>query len=144
VQAVINRVFWEGGRPLLQIENLHALLTGTSLQALPLWLLGSDAVKHRIAEAAPQPSGAVAYEWGLHDLSVRDYTSAVARFEQAERLGLRSPLLGALLTYSLSLTNHADEARKAAAGIQPRTDEEIHFWRWMGQQFDIGPFRSAK
>jgi hypothetical protein len=42
----------EGGRPLQQIEDLHALLTTTPLRTLPLWLLGSDDVKERIAEAS--------------------------------------------------------------------------------------------
>jgi hypothetical protein len=52
--------------------------------------------------------------------------NALAR--RSEPLKLHWPVLRALLTYSFRLKNRADEARKAAAGIQPRTDEETHFW----------------
>ncbi|MBI3401854.1 MAG: spermidine synthase [Acidobacteria bacterium] len=45
VQRIINRALWDGGRPLQQIEDLHLVLTQTTLQTLPLWLLGSDAVR---------------------------------------------------------------------------------------------------
>src|SRR3954452_2034272 len=35
VQRIINRVLWDGGHPLAQIEDLHAVLTGTRLRTLP-------------------------------------------------------------------------------------------------------------
>src|SRR5262249_14505677 len=75
-QRIVNRVFWEGGRPLRQIEDLHDLLTKTPLRTLPLWVLGSDEAKERIAEASGDRTGNAAYARGLRAISVRGYAAA--------------------------------------------------------------------
>ena len=51
IERIINSVLWDGGHALLQIEDLHRLLISTTLQTLPLWIVGSDDVKQRIATA---------------------------------------------------------------------------------------------
>jgi len=83
-QRVLNRMLLEGGGPLRQIEDLHALLTTTMLRTLPLWILGSDEVKQRIAEDSAERTGATEYARGLRALTARDYLRAAAHFSEAE------------------------------------------------------------
>ena len=86
-QAIINRVYWEGGRPLRQIEDLDRVLSTTTLRTLPLWILGSDEVKQQIGEGAASRDGATEYSRGLRALSGRDFGGAAQMFTAAERLG---------------------------------------------------------
>ena len=85
-QRMLNRVFWEGGRPLRQIEHLHWLLTETPLRTLPLWMLGSDETKQAIGEAGDEGSSATAYARGLRALVSRDYRRAAAYLGEAEEV----------------------------------------------------------
>ena len=48
-QRAVNRLLLDGASPLRHIEELDALITGTSLQKLTLWALGSDDVQQGIA-----------------------------------------------------------------------------------------------
>jgi predicted membrane-bound spermidine synthase len=139
VQQVLNRVLWEGGQPLRQIEDLHFLLTKTALKTAPLWLLGSDDVRQSIVERASETGGAVEYARGLHALADRDYSGAVSRFERAEALSLQGPTLRPLLVYALCLDGRIDAARALARGIRPANPDDRHFWSWMGLEFNVGP-----
>ena len=139
VQQVLNRVLWEGGQPLRQIEDLHFLLTKTAFETAPLWLLGSDDVKQSIVERASETDGAIEYARGLHALAYRDYSGAVARFERAEALRLQGPTLRPLLVYALCLDGRIDAARALARGIRPANPDEQHFWSWMGLEFNVSP-----
>src|SRR5439155_8281808 len=58
-QRILNRLMREGANPLRDINDIHALLTGTSLRRLPLWALGSDDVLQEIAETGNDGSGLV-------------------------------------------------------------------------------------
>jgi spermidine synthase len=136
-QRILNRVFREGPRPLLQIEDLHLLLTGTTLRTLPLWLLGSDAVKQRIAEASTVRSAATEYVLGLAALSARDYLRAAAHLGEAERRGAQDAAVRALQVYAMCVSGDTVTARQLAAGAPARTDEERHFWGWMNQTFGV-------
>jgi hypothetical protein len=138
-QRVINRNFWEGGRPLAQIEDLHAVLTQTTLRTLPLWVLGSDDVKERIAEQAKPQTSETEYARGLRALAGRDYNGAATAFLQTEQHGLRAPTIRALLVYSLCLANRIDEARQFVRGLDVHNLDEQHFWEWMGKTFGVRP-----
>ena len=140
-QRVLNSVFWDGGRPLRQIENLHWLLTETPLRTLPLWILGSDDVKERIAWRSNDGTGAAEYARGLTALVARDYLGAASAFADSEQRGLRGDTIRPLRVYALCLAGRLDAARELAQGVQPRGVEERHFWEWLGPRFDIGPFR---
>ena len=142
-QGVINRVFWEGGKPLAQIEDLHAVLTTTSLRTLPLWLLGSDEVKQRIAETKDDGAGGMEYARGLRALAGRDYRGAAASFVRAEQRGLRGPLIRPLLVYALCLGGNIDEASQAARGVEPRDADERHFWGWIKSTFAVSLDKSG-
>jgi predicted membrane-bound spermidine synthase len=139
VQAVVNRVIWEGGRPQRLIEDLDAVLTQTSLPTLPLWMLGSDAVKQRIASHSGDRGGAVEYAKGLERLSARDYAGAASRLALAEQHGLREPEVRALLVYALCRAGNVAGAARLASGIEPRDPDAAHFWTWMHAQFGVGP-----
>ncbi len=131
VQRIINRAQWDGGRPLQQIEDLHLVLTQTKLTTLPLWLLGSDDVKQRIAESSSDRTGPTEYARGVRALSTRDYRRAAAYFSEAERRGFEAATLRPLLVYALCLAGDLDAARQLARGAPARDADEQHFWNWM-------------
>jgi spermidine synthase len=139
-QRTINRIFWEGGRPLRQIEELHALLTRTRLLTLPLWILGTDEVKQTIAGGADEDGSAIDYARGLSALAGRQFPEAAARFADAEARGLDSPILRPLRVYALCAAQRIDDARTLARGVQPKDPDEVHFWSWLGPQCGVGPF----
>ena len=132
-QRMLNRVFWEGGRPLRQIEDLHWLLTETPLRTLPLWMLGSDDVKARIAAGRDDGTGAPLFVRGLTALVTRDYLGAASAFAHAEHRGLRGEPIRPLRVYALCLAGQVDAARQLAPVVQPQADDERHFWEWLGR-----------
>jgi len=136
-QRIVNRVFWEGGKPMRQIEDLHFLLTKTSLRTLPLWCLGSDEAKQRIAETAADAPGATAYARALRAFTGRGYRAASDYLAEAERLGVGGPTVRALHAYALCLAGDLEGARSLARGIQPADADESHFWDWMGSTFQV-------
>jgi spermidine synthase len=137
IQRIVNRVLWEGGQPLQQVEDLHAVLTATSLRTLPLWLLGSDEVKQRIAEGTAERSRETEYARGLRAFSTRDYLGAAAHLGEAERLGLTDATVRALQVYALCLAGDAEAARVLARGVVPRGADQVHFWTWLHATFGI-------
>jgi hypothetical protein len=139
IERIINSVLWDGGHALLQIEDLHRVLISTTLQTLPLWIVGSDDVKQRIAAASTEESPAVEYARGLQALSRRDFASAATSLRRADAQGLQSPLPRALLVYVLCLMDRHQEAQAAASDIRPQNADENHFWSWIGRTFNVGP-----
>jgi spermidine synthase len=139
-QRILNNVFWEGGHPLRQVENLHWLLTETPLRTLPLWILGSDEVKERIAWHVNDGTGAAEYARGLAALVARDYLGAASTFADSDRRGLTGETIRPLRVYALCLAGKLDTARQLAQGTQPRGAEERQFWEWLGRRFGVGPF----
>jgi hypothetical protein len=130
-QRLINRVLWEGGNPLRLIEDLDRVLERTSLRALPLWMLGSDEVKQRIAASIDDGTGGTEYLRGAERLVARDYLGAAALFARSEERGLRAPTVRAMRAYGLTRGGRLDAASLAAKGIEPHGPDEVHFWTWM-------------
>jgi spermidine synthase len=130
-QAAVNRVYWEGARPMARIEDLDAVLTGTTLRTLPLWMLGSDDVKQRIAETSTDTSGAREYARALRALSGRDYTAAVQWLGGAESHGLTGPTIAPLRAYALFKLGQLDVVLLVLAMARPTNDDERHFWEWL-------------
>jgi hypothetical protein len=137
-QRMINRVLWDGGKPLRLVDDLHAVLTRTSLRTLPLWMLGSDAVKQAVAAGGNDGTGNVEYLRGLQLLVSRDYGSAASYFSLAERGGLRIPALRPMLAYALCLAGRLDLADRIATSVAVRDEDERHFWAWMARTFGVG------
>ena len=134
-QGVVNRVFWEGGKPLRLIDDLDRVLTTTTLRTLPLWILGSDDVKQRIARQGDDGTGAVEYARGLQALASRDYMAAATSFADGDRRGFRGATLRPLLAYALYRAGHADAARPLVVRAVPGDDDERHFWQWLSERF---------
>lgn len=131
VQRIVNRVIWEGGNPLRQIEDLHSVLTQTTLRTLPLWILGTDEVKQRIAETSnEQSSGEVLYARALRAMSVRGYRAAAEFLIESERRGFRGKTTRPLLAYALAMAGDKQSASAVARDAQPVSDDEKHFWEW--------------
>ena len=142
-QRVLNRVMWDGGRPLAQIEDLHWLLTQTPLRTLPLWMLGSDDVRARIAARGDDGTGAAEYARGLTALARRDYPAAVDALASAERQGLVGETIRPLLVYALCLAGDRDTAAVLARDQTASTPEQQHFWTWLGSEFGVGPLTTG-
>ncbi len=137
VQRRVNRVLWEGSAPLRQIEDLHAVLTGTTLQTLPLWMLGSDAVKQRIAEESGGHSAETEYARGIGAFAKRDYLGAAAHLGESERLGLRGVTIRPLQIYAMCLTGDLSTARLLARGMTLDDPDTRHFAEWIDRTFAI-------
>ena len=127
-------MYWEGGRPLRQIEDLDRVLSTTTLRTLPLWMLGSDEVKQQIGEGAASRDGATQYSRGLRALSGRDFGGAVQMLTAADRLGFQAPALGALRAYAFMKSGQFEVAAQLAAAAQPGDEDEKHFWDWMRRE----------
>lgn len=138
-QAIVNRVYWEGGRPLRQIEDLDAVLTRTTLRTLPLWILGSDDVKQRIAERGADASGAVEYARALRALSGRDFGGAAQWLDAAARRGMSGPTLRPLAAYALAKSGQLDVAARLVSAARPASEDERHFWDWLRASVGRGP-----
>ena len=137
-QRIINRVLWEGGKPLRQIEDLHFLLTRTSLRALPLWVLGSDEIKQRIAETSDDRSGAVEYARALRAMTGHGYAAAAAFFAETERRGFGGAQAHALGAYALCMAGKVDDARAMVPGGRVADADEEHFWEWLKPRIASG------
>ena len=131
VQRMINRVLWEGGQPLRLIDDLDTALTQTSLQTLPLWMLGSDDVKEQIAESSPDGGPAIEYALGLRALAAREYLDAASKIAAADRDGLRGVTIRPLLAYALYRGGRTADAERLARDAEPRTEQEIYYWNWL-------------
>jgi hypothetical protein len=139
-QRIMNRVLLDGANPLRRIEDLHELLTRTSLSELPLWALGSDDLQQEIASKGQDDGGYfVPYSRGVRALASRDYPAAAEWFAEAEQRGLRPATARPLLVYALCLTGELTAARQLSQGDMPAEPDRRLFWGWMGEHFDVGP-----
>lgn len=137
VQRIVNDVLWDGSHPLAHIDRLHKVLTETNLRTLPLWLLGTDEVRQRIAERADPGSAVAEYAHGLRALSGRDYHGAAVALSRARRAGGGDAVLP-LLAYAVAVSGHLDDARRIAQIAKATNDDERAFWGWMTRTFGVG------
>jgi spermidine synthase len=142
VQRIINRVIWDGGKPLRQIDDLHFVLTHTTLRALPLWILGSDEVKQRIAESSADRSGAVEYARALRAFTGHAYAAAASYLSEAQRRGFGGEQVVALRAYALGMAGQIDQARTLADAPHPNDPDEQYFWQWIKTRIASGGFAS--
>lgn len=145
VQARING--YSFGRS--SIEDVHDLLTRTSLQAPIEWLLGSSGDAGRLVEeVAPdvRATPVAQYHLGIRRLAERRYDDAAAAFAEAATLqGAGSQVFG-LQTFALAMAGRTAEAQQAVhariariGGTSPqlRAEEQSPFWRFMRLTFGI-------
>jgi predicted membrane-bound spermidine synthase len=136
-QRIINRIMSEGARPLRDIEELHSLLTGTSLRRLPLWELGSDDAQQEIADTGDDGSGMAPYVLGIRALVARNYLAAAAFFADSEQHGLQLTTIRPLRVYALCLAGKLDDARQLVRGAIAHDADERHFWTWLESRFAV-------
>jgi hypothetical protein len=136
-QRSINRVLADGANPLRQIEEIHQLLTQTTLRTLPAWLLGLGnlTLQNPSVNLSDVGGGRTEYFKGLAALVDRDYSAAVANLLEAERRGLAG--VRTLLAYALCLAGRAEEASYVIA-MSPSEDSEVRrFWSWLDTTFHL-------
>lgn len=133
-QRIVNEALWSSPQPLSRVQDLHALLTGTSLRTLPLWLLGTDDIRLAIAESSDDGRGTLEYARGLRGLSGRDYAGAANFFARAQAKGFTPNTSAALRALALHLAGRREEAQALAAAPLPWTPEEQRFWQWLREQ----------
>jgi hypothetical protein len=137
IQLMINRLMFEGARPLARIEDLHRLLTETTLREAPLWMLGSDDAQQEAAISGNDGSGMVEYVLGVRELVARHYSTAAQSFTEAERLRLQLPTVRPLAVYALCLAGQLDLARQLAERVKPEDADQRHFWAWLASTFQV-------
>jgi spermidine synthase len=142
-QRIVNRVLQDGAKPLRHIEELHYLLTETTLRRLPLWALGSNDTEQEIAQAGDDGTAQFSYLVGVRTLAARSYSVAAGYFAEGERRGLAAITGRPLLVYALCMSGSLDAARQSAAGAHPTDPNEVHFWQWLGSKFRVGPYAEA-
>jgi len=138
-QQIINKVLLEGANTLRDIEDLHFLLTRTSLRRPALWALDSDDVQQLIADSGDDGTGLVEYTLGVRSLVARNYVAAAEFFSTAEQRGYRSATTRPLLVYALCLAGRLSDAALAANGASSASADERHFWGWLGVTYGVKP-----
>ncbi len=117
------------------------MLTETSLETLPLWLLGSDADAQTAVDVlAKQASyGAqVELELALRSLSAREYRSALEHLEAYLAAGDVSPAIRNLHLYLLGQNGRGAEAAARIASLQGRGHPGVErFVSWFVQRFEL-------
>jgi predicted membrane-bound spermidine synthase len=137
VQQIINRVLDEGANVLGQIEDVHLLLTMTSLERLPYWLLGlgNHPILRHVDTMPNDGSGQVEYVRGLRALVARDFGAAATHLAEAYQRGLRGTR--PLLAYALCLAGQFDAAKQIAGGPESVNKDQRHFWDWLRSAFPL-------
>jgi hypothetical protein len=137
------------------IEDVHRVLTRSSLRTPVLWRLASnDDIQQVVSSATPQElqDPLLQFHRGVRLLSERDYGAAAAAFAIAEQGTDVSDNAFALHIYALCMageTRQAEELTKApfrqslsAGGVSPGSVRQASlppFWLWMKETFGIDP-----
>jgi spermidine synthase len=156
-QNIINAQ-WYGAKPKQQpdIEDVHNLLTRSSLSTPVLWRLGSDSdIQRIVANAGPaelaQP--AIQYQLGIRFISERNYAAAVESLSRAEQLPQLRETAFRLRIYALCMSGQIAQAQSlakerftqllmTAKEMPVNSAAEIPlppFWEWMKKTFGIDP-----
>jgi len=159
-QNIINAQLY-GAKPKdwPDIEDVHRLLTRTSLSTPVLWLLDSDADIQRIlSEAGPaelaQP--AMQFQLGVRFIAERKYAEAVEPLRRAELVPALRDRAFRLRVYALCMAGKTAQAQHvaheqlvrllAAKGVTVESLNEAGlppFWLWMKKTFGIDPLTAV-
>jgi spermidine synthase len=147
------------------IQDVHRVLTTSSLTAPVLWRLGSNADVQQVVESPPPDQAAnplVHFHVGIRLLSERHFAAAAQAFRQAaEYVQPAAPGTAstgdnafALYIYALCMAGQTDEAQElirgpweqslTAQGLDARSAAHVAlppFWAWMRETFGIDPRR---
>jgi spermidine synthase len=128
----------------LALEDVHRLLTGTTVQTPVLWRLASNAdIQQVVSTASPEESmnPLLQYHLAIRLLSERNYRAAAGAFNRA----LQSPQVRdnafVLYVYALCMSGQRAQAQAisseafAASGVSSLPP----LWLWMKETFGIDP-----
>ncbi len=134
---VNERITLEGGD--LGPADLLEILTESELQALPLWLLGSELREQEIASRA-KPGPAVHRVRGIGALAARDYARAVDHFRRARGGRIRQPRVASLEILAMCMAGDVDGASDLARRLvraHPAAAADAEHWRWLESAFGL-------
>ena len=133
----------------LALDDVHRLLTGTTVQTPILWRLASNAdIQDVVAKASPEEltNPVLQYHLAIRLLSERNYRAAAAAFNRA----LESPQVRdnafVLYVYTLCLAGQKAQAQAisseafAASGVSSLPP----IWIWMKETFGIDPQKKVE
>jgi hypothetical protein len=133
----------------LALDDVHRILTGTTVQTPVLWRLASNAdIQQVVSSASAEESmnPLLQYHFAIRLLSERNYRAAAAAFARA----LESPQVRdnafVLYVYALCMSGQRAQAQKisseafAASGVSSLPP----IWIWMKETFGIDPQRKVE
>jgi len=133
----------------LALEDVHRLLTGTTVQTPILWRLASNAdIQQVVSTASPEESmnPVLQYHLAIRLLSERNYRAAAGAFNRAlESQQVRDNAF-VLYVYTLCMSGQKAQAQAisseafAAAGVSSLPP----LWVWMKETFGIDPQRKVE
>jgi spermidine synthase len=141
-QQVVNRRLVPGLGPPLDAAALHAVLTRTSLETLPLWMLGSTVEEQRLARSLEPPAAEraeVQKVLGIGDLAKRRYAEAADHLRRA-RGGVSGPQLARVEILALCLAGELEQASQVARRLAreaPGAAGSDAQWRWLEATFGL-------
>jgi hypothetical protein len=135
------------GRPLAQLGAVHRVLTGTGLETLPRWVLGTGDDELAIAarEVGDPPVGEAAYHLALGALAARDWrgaADALLAIEDAASIDSFAPWY---TVYALCMAERGDEAAAVARISLPDfRDAGDDFCAALGRGLTAAPARERR
>jgi hypothetical protein len=137
------------------IEDVHLLLSRSSLAAPVLWRLASSAdVQSMLARVSPAQRNdpLLQYHLGVRLLSDRNYLAAAAALARAQEVSDVGDNAFVLRVYALCMGEQVDQARVLARaafaqalkdqGLDPAATRQVSlppFWEWLRLTFGIDP-----
>jgi len=133
----------------LALDDVHRLLTGTTVQTPILWRLASNSdIQHVVSTASPQElmNPMLQYHLAIRLLSERNYRAAAAAFNRALEAPQVRDNAFVLYVYTLCLSGQKAQAQAisreafAASGVSSLPP----LWIWMKETFGIDPQRKVE
>lgn len=122
-------------------QAIDDVLTNTSLETLPLWLLGSNQVALRIANkiaADGTLSPQIERRLALERLVQRDYAGALDHLQRSLAGGQINADDLSLLLYVLAKNGRLEDAKAVLAGVDRSRDPEVRrFLEWFEAKFGL-------
>jgi spermidine synthase len=144
IQDVFNHMAFElppfdsGRNPIRTMGAVDSLLTKTSLQTAPLWLLGANDMQMQLVRSgADDGTGVAEYLRGLSALVDRNYAQAATELRIAVSKRPGDTVAGPCLVYALQMSGDVEGARGVASTIRSAlgSSEDVQqFWSFMDER----------
>lgn len=146
-QDLLNRHLVYDRSQTIGTHELHAVLTESELQTLPLWLLGSEVDEQRIVAGLSERGldARALRVRALGALARRDWVTAIEELRHARAAGAGDPRLVSLEVYALCMADRIDEALVLARQLmanRPEAADADAYWRFLAVTFGLPDPRS--